>query len=139
MNNYRLRGIASEMLFAARWYELVEDESLSLITPTLDTGWDFMVASSGIRIQVKRHRKSKRYNQYNLDLRRKRNTGTGNYTGKEFDYLAIHDTESDQFIIADVQQLMRGDVMKQSIGIKSLQNLGMCQLIELSTIACKAQ
>jgi len=28
---------------------------------------------------------------------------------------------------------MRGDVMKQSVSIKSLQNLGMCQLIKLST------
>jgi hypothetical protein len=53
MKNHRLKGIASEMLFAARWYELVEDESLSLISPTLDTGWDFMIASTGARIQVR--------------------------------------------------------------------------------------
>ena len=132
MKNHRLKGIASEMLFAARWYELVEDESLSIISPTLDIGWDFMIASSGIRIQVKRHTKSKKYNPYNLDLRRKRNKGTGNYTGKEFDYIAIHDTESDEFIIADIKQLMNGDVMKQSVGIKSLTNLGMCHLIEVS-------
>ena len=134
MRNHRLKGIASEMLFAARWYEIVEDESLALISPTLDTGWDFMVASTGARIQVKRHTKSKKYNPYNLDLRRKRNKGTGNYTGKEFDYIAIHDTESDEFIIADVKQLMRGDVMKQSVGIKSLQNLGMCHLVKVSTL-----
>ena len=132
MKNHRLKGIASEMLFAARWYELVDDESLSLISPTLDTGWDFMIVSSGIRVQVKRHTKSKKYNPYNLDLRRKRNKGTGNYTGKEFDYLAIHNTESDEFIIADVKQLMNGDVMKQSVGIKSLTNLGMCHLVEVS-------
>mgnify|MGYP003119406078 CR=1 FL=1 len=132
MNNHRLKGLASEMLFAARWYELVEDESLTLITPDLDTGWDFMIASSCIKVQVKRHTKSKRYNPYNLDLRRRRNKGTGNYTGKEFDYLAIHNTESDEFIIADVKQLMNGDVMKQSVGIKSLTNLGMCHLVEVS-------
>ena len=35
MKNHRLKGIASEMLFAARWYELVEDESLALISPLL--------------------------------------------------------------------------------------------------------
>ena len=132
MNNHRLKGLASEMLFAARWYELVEDESLTLITPDLDTGWDFMIASSCIKVQVKRHTKSKKYNPYNLDLRRRRNKGTGNYTGKEFDYLAIHNTESDEFIIADVKQLMNGDVMKQSVGIKSLTNLGMCHLVEVS-------
>jgi len=138
MQQHRLKGISSEMLFAARWYETIDDEKDSLISPTLDTGWDFMVASTGAKIQVKRHTKSKKYNPYNLDLRRKRNKGTGNYTGKEFDYIAIHDTESDEFIIADVKQLMRGDVMKQSVGIKSLQNLGMCQLVKLSTSACNA-
>ena len=133
MKPHRLRGIASEKAFEAQYYELIDDEKDSLISPTLDTGWDFMVASTGVRIQVKRHTKSKKYNPYNLDLRRKRNKGTGNYTGKEFDYIAIHDTESNEFIIADTQQLMRGDVMKQSVGIKSLQNLGMCQLVKLST------
>ena len=133
MKPHRLRGIASEKAFEAQYYELIDDEKDSLISPTLDTGWDFMVASTGAKIQVKRHTKSKKYNPYNLDLRRKRNKGTGNYTGKEFDYIAIHDTESDEFIIADVKQLMRGDVMKQSVGIKSLQNLGMCQLVKLST------
>jgi len=122
------------MLFAARWYELVDDEILSLITPTIDTGWDFMIASTGARIQVKRHTKSKKYNPYNLDLRRKRNKGTGNYTGKEFDYLAVHDTESDEFIIADVKELMNGNKMKQSIGIRSLTSIDMCQLVKLSTI-----
>ena len=132
MQQHRLKGISSEMLFASRWYETIDDEKDSLISPTLDTGWDFMIASSGIRVQVKRHTKSKRYNPYNLDLRRKRNKGTGNYTGKEFDYLAIHNTESDEFIIADVKQLMNGDVMKQSVGIKSLTNLGMCHLVEVS-------
>ena len=134
MKQHRLRGLSSEMLFASRWYEFIDDEKDSLIQPTLDTGWDFMVASTGARIQVKRHTKSKKYNPYNLDLRRKRNKGTGNYTGKEFDYIAIHDTESDEFIIADVKQLMRGDVMKQSVGIKSLQNLGMCHLVKVSTL-----
>jgi len=53
MKPHRLRGLASEMLFAARWYELVDDELLSLITPTIDIGWDFMIASTGARIQVK--------------------------------------------------------------------------------------
>ena len=130
MKPFRLRGLASEYAFAAQYYEAIDDEKYSLVSPTLDTGWDFMIASSGIRIQVKRHTKSKKYNPYNLDLRRKRNKGTGNYTGKEFDYIAIHDTESDEFIIAHVSQLMNGDKMKQSIGIKSLLNEGFESLLK---------
>ena len=124
MKPHRLRGLASEYAFAAKYYEIIDDEKYSLVSPTIDTGWDFMISSTGIKIQVKRHTLNNKYNPYNLDLRRKRNKGTGNYTGKEFDYIAIHDTESDEFIIADVKQLMNGDKMKQSIGIRSLKNLG---------------
>jgi hypothetical protein len=124
MKPHRLRGLASEYTFAAKYYEIIDDEKYSLVSPTIDTGWDFMISSTGIKIQVKRHTLNNKYNPYNLDLRRKRNKGTGNYTGKEFDYIAIHDTESDEFIIADVKQLMNGDKMKQSIGIRSLKNLG---------------
>ena len=124
MTPHRLRGLASEYAFAAKYYEIIDDEKYSLISPTIDTGWDFMIASTGIKIQVKRHTLNNKYNPYNLDLRRKRNKGTGNYTGKEFDYIAIHDTESDEFILADVKQLMNGDKMKQSVGIRSLKNLG---------------
>ena len=124
MTPHRLRGLASEYAFAAKYYEIIDDEKYSLVSPTIDTGWDFMISSTGIKIQVKRHTLNNKYNPYNLDLRRKRNKGTGNYTGKEFDYIAIHDTESDEFIIADVKQLMNGDKMKQSIGIRSLKNLG---------------
>jgi len=65
-----------------------------------------------------------------LDLRRKRNKGTGNYTGAEFDYLAIHDVDADDFIIAHVSQLMNGDKMKQSIGIRSLLNEGFESLLK---------
>ena len=129
MQQHRLKGISSEMLFAARWYETIDDEKDSLIQPTLDTGWDFMVASTGARIQVKRHTKSKKYNPYNLDLRRKRNKGTGNYTGKEFDYLAVHDTESDEFIITHISNLIKDGKMKQSVGIKSLPNQGFESLL----------
>ena len=124
MKPHRLRGLASEYAFAAKYYEIIDDEKYSLISPTIDTGWDFMISSTGIKIQVKRHTLNNKYNPYNLDLRRKRNKGTGNYTGKEFDYIAIHDTESDEFILADVKQLMNGDKMKQSVGIRSLKNLG---------------
>ena len=134
MNNHRLKGLASEMLFAARWYELVEDESLTLITPDLDTGWDFMIASSGIKIQVKRWKRKTNQNKWNLDIRRKRNSGTGNYTGKEFDYIAIHNTETDKFIIADIAQLINEDTgkVKQNFSINALTNLGMCHLVEVS-------
>ncbi len=124
MKPHRLRGLASEYAFAAKYYEIIDDEKYSLISPTIDTGWDFMIASTGIKIQVKRHTLNNKYNPYNLDLRRKRNKGTGNYTGKEFDYLAIHDTDAGEFIIAHVSQLMNGDKMKQSVGIRSLKNLG---------------
>ena len=124
MKAHRLRGLASEYAFAAKYYEIIDDEKYSLISPTIDTGWDFMIASTGIKIQVKRHTLNNKYNPYNLDLRRKRNKGTGNYTGKEFDYLAIHDTDAGQFIIAHVSQLMNGNKMKQSVGIRSLKNLG---------------
>ena len=130
MNSHRLRGLASEYAFAAKYYEIIDDEKYSLISPTLDTGWDFMVASTGIRIQVKRHTPNKKYNPFNMDLRRKRNKGTGNYIGTEFDYLAIHDIDAGDFIIADVKQLMNGDKMKQSVGIRSLKNLGFSILQE---------
>ena len=129
MIQHRLKGIASEMLFAALWYENISDEKDSLISPTLDTGWDFMIASNGNRIQVKRHTKSKKFNPYNLDLRRKRNKGTGNYTGEEFDYLAVHDTESNDFIITHVSNLIKDGKMKQSVGIKSLPNQGFESLL----------
>ena len=129
MQQHRLKGISSEMLFAARWYETIDDEKDSLIQPTLDTGWDFMVASTGARIQVKRHTKSKKYNPYNLDLRRKRNKGTGNYTGEEFDFLAVHDTENNDFIITHVSNLIKDGKMKQSVGIKSLPNQGFESLL----------
>ena len=43
MKSHRLRGLASEYAFASQYYELIDDESYSLIEPKLDTGWDFMV------------------------------------------------------------------------------------------------
>ena len=129
MKQHRLKGLSSEMLFASRWYEFIDDEKDSLIQPTLDTGWDFMVASNGVKIQVKRFTKSKKYNPYNLDMRRKRNKGTGNYTGKEFDFLVIHDTENDDFIITHVSNLIKDGKMKQSVGIKSLPNQGFESLL----------
>ena len=105
---------------------MIDDEKYSLVSPTLDTGWDFMIASTGVKIQVKRHTPNSKYNPFNLDLRRKRNKGTGNYICKEFDYIAIHDIDANDFIIAHVSQLMRSDngLMKQSIGIRSLKNEG---------------
>ena len=124
MTSYRLKGIASEKLFAARYYELVNDEQMQLIEPTIDYGWDYKIEKTGVRIQVKRHTPNKKYNPFNMDLRRKRNKCTGNYTGTEFDYIAIHDVDADDFIIAHVSQLMNGDKMKQSVGIRSLNNEG---------------
>ena len=134
MKTHRLRGLASEYAFAAQYYSLVVDEKDSLIQPTLDTGWDFMVASTGVRIQVKRFTQKTNQNKWNLDLRRKRNKGTGNYDGTEFDFLAIHDweyklNESNDFIITHVSNLIKDGKMKQSVGIKSLPNQGFESLL----------
>ena len=131
MKPFRLRGIASEYAFAAQYYEHITDEKYSLVQPDLDYGWDFMIASTGTKIQVKRHTPNNKYNPFNLDLRRKRNKGTGNYTGKEFDYLAVHDIAANQFIITHVSNLMNKEgIMKQSIGIRSLPNQGFQALYE---------
>jgi len=120
----RLRGLASEYLFAAKYYELIDNEEYSLISPTLDTGWDFMVTKTNIKIQVKRHNRKVR-NSNVLDIRRKRNKGTGNYTGKEFDYIAIHDIIKDEFIIAHVSQLKNKDgKLKTAFSINSLSDEG---------------
>ena len=134
MQTHRLRGLASEYAFATRYYELIDDEKYALITPTIDTGWDFMVASTGVRIQVKRHTPNKKYNPFNLDLRRKRNKGTGNYTGAEFDYLAIHDIDAGDFIITHVSNLFKKGKFMQSVGIRSLPNEGFDPLLEPSTL-----
>ena len=130
MKSHRLRGLASEYAFASQYYELIDDESYSLIEPKLDTGWDFMVAKTNIKIQVKRHN-VKVKNTNVLDIRRKRNKGTGNYTGKEFDYIAIHDTIKDEFIISNVSQLMNKDgKLKTAFSVRSLVNEGFEVLIK---------
>ena len=130
MKPHRLRGLASEYAFASQYYELIDDEEYSLISPTLDTGWDFMVAKTNTKIQVKRHN-IKVKNTNVLDIRRKRNKGTGNYTGKEFDYIAIHDTIKDEFIIANISQLMNKDgKLKTAFSVRSLVNEGFEVLIK---------
>ena len=139
MQTHRLRGLASEYAFATRYYELIDDEKYSLITPTIDTGWDFMVSGNGIRIQVKRHTPNKKYNPFNLDLRRKKNKGTGNYTGAEFDYLAIHDVDAGDFIITHVSNLFRKGKFMQSVGIRSLPNEGFQPLYEVAQTPCPHQ
>ena len=128
--SHRFRGLASEYAFASQYYELIDDESYSLIEPKLDTGWDFMVAKTNIKIQVKRHN-VKVKNTNVLDIRRKRNKGTGNYTGKEFDYIAIHDTIKDEFIISNISQLMNKDgKLKTAFSVRSLVNEGFEVLIK---------
>ena len=130
LKSHRLRGLASEYAFASQYYELIDDESYSLIEPKLDTGWDFMVAKTNIKIQVKRHN-VKVKNTNVLDIRRKRNKGTGNYTGKEFDYIAIHDTIKDEFIISNISQLMNKDgKLKTAFSVRSLVNEGFEVLIK---------
>ena len=130
MKSHRLRGLASEYAFASQYYELIDNEEYSLILPTLDTGWDFMVTKTNTKIQVKRHN-VKVKNTNVLDIRRKRNKGTGNYTGKEFDYIAIHDTINDEFIIANISQLMNKDgKLKTAFSVRSLINEGFEVLIK---------
>ena len=130
MKSHRLKGLASEYAFASQYYELIDDESYSLIEPKLDTGWDFMVAKTNTKIQVKRHN-VKVKNTNVLDIRRKRNKGTGNYTGKEFDYIAIHDIIKDEFIISNISQLMNKDgKLKTAFSVRSLVNEGFEVLIK---------
>ena len=130
MKSHRLRGLASEYAFASQYYELIDNEEYSLILPTLDTGWDFMVTKTNTKIQVKRHN-VKVKNTNVLDIRRKRNKGTGNYTGKEFDYIAIHDIIKDEFIISNISQLMNKDgKLKTAFSVRSLVNEGFGVLIK---------
>ena len=130
MKSHRLRGLASEYAFASQYYEFIDDEEYSLILPTLDTVWDFMVTKTNTKIQVKRHN-VKVKNTNVLDIRRKRNKGTGNYTGKEFDYIAIHDTIKDEFIISNISQLMNKDgKLKTAFSVRSLVNEGFEVLIK---------
>ena len=130
MKPHRLRGLASEYAFASQYYEFIDDEEYSLILPTLDTGWDFMVTKTNTKIQVKRHN-VKVKNTNVLDIRRKRNKGTGNYTGKEFDYIAIHDTIKNEFIISNISQLMNKDCkLKTAFSVRSLVNEGFEVLIK---------
>ena len=130
MKPHRLRGLASEYAFASQYYELIDNEEYSLISPTLDTGWDFMVTKTNTKIQVKRHN-VKVKNTNVLDIRRKRNKGTGNYTGKEFDYIAIHDIIKDEFIIANISQLINKDgKLKTAFSVRSLVNEGFEVLIK---------
>tara|TARA_B100001996_G_C18508288_1_gene534297 strand:+ start:401 stop:814 length:414 start_codon:yes stop_codon:yes gene_type:complete len=113
------RGKTSEKFFEYEYYKVVENLEYQLLPPQVDIGWDFLIAKTGKRIQVKRFTpQEKRYNPNTLDLRRKRNKGTGNYTGKEFDYLVVHNTSNDDLIIANIDQLKKEDgKMKTSISI----------------------
>ena len=119
MTNPLQRGNASEKFFESEYYKVVENLEYQLLPPQVDIGWDFLIAKTGKRIQVKRFTpQGKRYNPNTLDLRRKRNKGTGNYTGKEFDYLVVHNTSNDDLIIANIDQLKKEDgTMRTSISI----------------------
>ena len=89
-----------------------------------------MVTKTNTKIQVKRHN-VKVKNTNVLDIRRKRNKGTGNYTGEEFDYIAIHDTIKDEFIISNISQLMNKDgKLKTAFSVRSLVNEGFEVLIK---------
>ena len=113
------RGKISEKFFESEYYKVVDNLEYQLLPPQIDIGWDFLIAKTGKRIQVKRFTpQGKRYNPNTLDLRRKRNKGTGNYTGKEFDYLVVHNTSNDDLIIASIDQLKKEDgAMRTSISI----------------------
>ena len=113
------RGKISEKFFESEYYKVVDNLEYQLLPPQIDIGWDFLIAKTGKRIQVKRFTpQGKRYNPNTLDLRRKRNKGTGNYTGKEFDYLVVHNTSNDDLIIANIDQLKKEDgTMRTRISI----------------------
>ena len=119
MMNPLHRGKLSEKFFEHEYYKVIDNLEYQLLPPQIDIGWDFLIAKTGKRIQVKRFTpQEKRYNPNTLDLRRKRNKGTGNYTGKEFDYLVVHNTSNDDLIIANINQLKKEDgTMRTSISI----------------------
>ena len=113
------RGKISEKFFESEYYKVVDNLEYQLLPPQIDIGGDFLIAKTGKRVQVNRFTpQGKRYNPNTLDLRRKRNKGTGNYTGKEFDYLVVHNTSNDDLIIASIDQLKKEDgTMRTSISI----------------------
>jgi len=119
MMNPLHKGKTSEKFFEYEYYKVIDNLEYQLLPPQIDIGWDFLIAKTGKRIQVKRFTpQEKRYNPNTLDLRRKRNKGTGNYTGKEFDYLVVHNTSNDDLIIANIDQLKKEDgTMRTSISI----------------------
>ena len=54
-------------------YKVIDNLEYQLLPPQIDIGWDFLIAKTGKRIQVKRFTpQGKRYNPNTLDLRRKR-------------------------------------------------------------------
>ena len=119
------KGNISEKFFESECYKVIDGMNHQLISPSKggDIGADYYLLNfktgTFSKIQVKRFTpQEKRYNPNTLDLRRKRNKGTGNYTGKEFDYLVVHNTSNDDLIIAHVDQLKKKDgTMRTSISI----------------------
>ena len=112
----KLRGTASEYLFAHHWYNIITDPKYQLVSPVNDIGWDWMIAHTGTRIQVKRLTNSV-HKQINapdvLDLRKKRSRKDKlhrfthiRYTKEDFDYLAVHVLKHNMWCILPFEQLL---------------------------------
>ena len=112
----RMKGRASEHYFAAKFYEWADSEDLQLVEPTVDKGWDFMVAKNGKKLQVKRFNSTgKNSNRNNVKLKRTRTSprrGTtchNNYDEFSFDYLVVHDVRNGNLIVADISECFNSD------------------------------
>ena len=107
----RMKGRASELYFASQYYEWADSEDLQLVEPSVDKGWDYMVARNGKKLQVKRFNSTgKNSNRNNVKLKRTRTSprrGTtchNNYDEFSFDYLIVHDAVTDKIIVADKKE-----------------------------------
>jgi hypothetical protein len=138
----RLRGRASELDFASKWYNIIDEEKYQLLEPSLDYGWDWKIAHTNHTIQVKRFTqsdlKAQRTNGWGMDLRR--NQKTTKYTGDEFDYLAIHAVPFSTWMIVPMSRLIKEDgTVLSMIGVKKMLTRKKYMTIEqlFSTIAEK--
>ena len=122
-NIQRLRGRASELDFASKWYNIIDEEKYQLLEPSLDYGWDWKVAHTNHTIQVKRFTqsdlKAQRTNAWGMDLRRDQKSRT--YNGDEFDFLAIHAIPFSKWMIVPMSRLIKEDgTVLTMIGIKKM-------------------
>ena len=132
----KIRGKASEFLFAYHWYSIIDNSKHQLLQPNPDIGWDWMIASTGDRIQVKRLTNSVHKQIHApdvLDIRKKRRKKDEHgslkdkhlrYTKEDFDYLAIHVIKHNIWCVLPFEQLLvdteDGPQCKTGISMKGI-------------------